>query len=210
MGSIDGYLSPVLHNDLRYPVKGGDQSGDGDMFSQEEAFRSPAESAGHTSRQYHSELLVRIISTEEKEVIIGLRIIPAGINSAIYHGYLAQVEFGLEYRDGIDPVTPVVSPGIAWIPSGIIPVHTPGPVDITVSGVVQYMIIMDVRIIVVMDFYSPGRIYIMVVISSIIPLGRVLIHPVRSCIYSGPGAPVGAAGIVRRTDAHGLPGTLLL
>ena len=93
---VDSYLALILHNYFGGSVKSGDKPSGGDVFSKEVSFWPPAEFPGHTSRQYYGELLVREVSAEEEQVVIGLLVVPGGINPSVYHGYLTQIVLGIK------------------------------------------------------------------------------------------------------------------
>ena len=94
---VESQLTLVLHCNLRGSVKGGNQSGYGDVFAKEIPFRSPAESAGHMTRNNHGKLLVGEVAPEEEQVIVSLIVVPACINPSVNHGHFSQVVPGIEY-----------------------------------------------------------------------------------------------------------------
>lgn len=111
------------------------------MLSKEVPFGSPAEFASNMSRHHYSELLGREVSAEEEQKIIGLLIMPGGVNPSIYHGYFTQVVLRIEDGDGLDSVSVVVVPAIVRIPSAIVVVHAPVPVNIIVCRIVEHVIV---------------------------------------------------------------------
>lgn len=172
---VDSNLAFVFHNYLRGSVESGDQSSGGDVLTKEVSFRPPAKSPSHMSRQYYCELLVRKVSAEEEQVVISFLIMPGGINPSINHGYLAQVVLGIKDRDGLDPVSVIVVPVILGIPLTVITVHAPVPVNIGVRRIVEHIVMVQVSIVVVMEFHLGGRVGIVIVVPSVIIPAVVLL-----------------------------------
>ncbi len=102
---------------------------------------------------------------------------PGGINPSIYHGYFTQIKFGVEGRNGLNSVAVVVSPMIFWVPPAVISVHVSAPIDIRIGWVIENMVIVCVSIMVVMEFHLPGRICIVVMVTTVVALAGILVNP---------------------------------
>ena len=138
------------------------------MFSKEVSFRSPGEFARNVPWNNHCELLVGEVASEEEKEIIGFLVVPGGINPSVNHCYLTQVVLCIEYRDGLNPVSVVVSPVKLRVPPVIIAVHVPAPINISISGVIKYIVVVKVCIVMIVEFHIPGRIGIVIMVSTII------------------------------------------
>jgi hypothetical protein len=165
---VESKLLFFLYNDFRGSVKGSDQSGNGDVFSKEVLFRSPAEFACHASRNHYCELLAGKLSAEEEQEIICLLIVPGSINPSIYHGHFSQVVLGIEDRDGLNPVPVVVSPIEFRVPPAVLMVHVPGPVNIPVGGVVKDTEAVIIGSMVIVKIHSSGGIGVVIMLSAIV------------------------------------------
>jgi len=170
-------LPLVFHYNLWNTIKGGNQPGNSKMFSQEVPFWSPTNSACYVSRQNDCELLVWVISSKEKEVIIGFLVVPGRIYPSVNHGYFTQIELGVKCRDGLYSISIVVSPLVMRIPSPIISVHITAPVNIPVSGIIEHIVIVYICIMMVMEFYLSGRVGVVVIVAAIVTLSGILVHP---------------------------------
>ncbi len=72
----------------------------------------------------------------------------------------------------------IIVPAIFGVPSAVVAIHVPGPVDIAVGWIVQYMIIVRVSIMVIVKFNLFGWIGILMVMTSVITLLGVFILPI--------------------------------
>ncbi len=69
----------------------------------------------------------------------------------------------------------VVVPAIFRIPTAIVMVHVPVPVNIGVGRIVEHIVVMQVGIVVVMEPDLGGRVSIVIVMSSVIISAVVLL-----------------------------------
>ena len=169
------------------------------MFSQEEAFWPPAEFPGNMSGKNHSKLLGRVVPSEEEQIVVGLPVVPGCINSPVDHCNFSKIVLCIKYRERVYSVPVIVSPVIIRIPSPIISVHIPGPVNIIIGRIVEYMIPVNMSVMVVIGLNPSVWIDMVIVVSPIIAFCRVFIP-----FYMGSGfrSVIIRPVIVRGTDTY--------